>query len=243
LNRRNKEIASLFPNVWTPMKVFRTDFFRENHLRFPEGIHQGEDLIFHWISLIKADRVGVLPAHLMFYRNRPNSIMQTKSVKSTQVFTVFQKLKKELDSLGLYETYKNNYIRQKLYDYYYSGYCRVHRSKRAEVLRATTESLTEDDWNYIDTGRYLEPDLRRFYKMLRGGVTAKLTFYFCWCFVRTPWEILSSLGAGLWKNNLLHVFAKHFSRKYVQRNRELCNAIINLQEEVVELRKHDKAEQ
>ena len=243
LQKHDQEITSLLSNVWAWMKIFRTDFLRENNLRFPSHIQPGEDLVNHWLSLIKANRIGILPAHLIFYRNRPHSIMQTKSTKSTPVFKVFQKLKEELDTLGLYEAYKNNFIRQKLYDYYYSGYCRVHRSKRGEVLRTTSESLTEDDWHYINTGRYIEPDLRRFYKMLRGGVMAKLAFYFGWWFVRTPWEILSSLGAGVWKNNLLHVFAKRFSRKYVQRNRELCNAIINLQEEVIELRKHEKGEQ
>lgn len=234
-NRRDRDIASLFANVWVWMKVFRADFLRENDLRFPEGVHRGEDLIHHWLSLIKARRIGILPAHLIFYRNRPLSLMQTKSVKSTQVFTVFQKLKDELDLLGLYETYKNNYIRQKLYDYYYSGYCRLHRSKRREVTRTMLETLIEDDWAYVDSDRWLEPDVRRFFKMLRGELSAKLAFPFYWWFGRMPREVLSSLGIGIWKTNLMHVFAKRFSRKYVQRNRELCRAIISLQEEVVEI--------
>jgi len=48
---------------------------------------------------------------------------------------------------------------------------------------------------------------------------------------------IARLGAGVWYTKFKHIFAKRFSKKYAEQNRQLCNTIVDLQEEILTLRK------
>jgi len=220
--------------IWCPMKLFRTGFLRENNLFFPEHIFRGEDLLFHWQVLFVVKKIGVLPAHLYYYRNRLNSLMQTKRVSQTYIFSTFEELKKKLLDHNLYETYKNEYIRQKLYDLFYSGFVQIQPKMRSEIKQQILNAMTEDEWNYIsDNEHTMTPYLQNFYRSLRRETAARLKFNLWWYLQRCSRRVLSRLGVGVLYVKVKHIFAKHFSQKYVEQNRKLCDQIVELQEKIL----------
>lgn len=64
-------------------QFFRRDFLEQNHIRFLEGIYH-EDNLFSFYAAMEAQRVCNLSDVLYHYRQRENSIMQTKNEKRAQ---------------------------------------------------------------------------------------------------------------------------------------------------------------
>ena len=231
-------------NVWTPMKLFRADMLREHRLNFPTNLSRGEDLLFHWKVMLAAHTIGILPAHLYHYRNRPHSLMQGNPGSQVYGFLLYEELKKELISHKVYDIYKDEYIAQKLADLFYNGFRQIHPKKRSEVKKQILHTMTEEEWKYlIEHAGTIDPLLRNFYRSLQGNIFAQLKVNFWWYFRHVPRKFLSRLGVGVWYTKFKHLFAKRFSKKYVEQNRELCNLIVDLQEEVLRLRNSERSPQ
>ena len=235
-------------HIGPPLKLFRTDFLRENQLFFSTHLRRQEDVLFHWKVWFSAKRVGVLPAHLYYYRSRPGSVIRKgKGVLKFYSHLLFEELKKELLDRNLYEIYKNFFISGKLWALFHHDFMDAHPKIRREVKQQILDSLTEDEWRYINDNTNTEidslrslPYLRNFYKSLRGDVAASWKFNLWWWFYRVSRSFLGKLGAIVWRAKINHFFAKRFSKKYVEQNRQLCNLIVDLQEEILTLRQNTK---
>lgn len=55
-------------------RFYRTDFIRENNIRFSEGIRLGEDLLFCLAAAGKTERVGLNDSIVYYYRRNPYSV-------------------------------------------------------------------------------------------------------------------------------------------------------------------------
>ena len=58
------------------MKLFKRSFLIDNNLNFPEGI-AFEDVVFHVKTFLEAKRISFSPNYFYYYRNNPNSTMNT----------------------------------------------------------------------------------------------------------------------------------------------------------------------
>lgn len=223
--------------MWTCLKLFRHDFIQSHRLKFAENLRRGEDLFFQWQVYLTSAKVAVLPANLYFYRNRPGSLMKIKDVQQIYVFDLYYQVRCELDRIGVYEQHKDMHIRQKVYDFYHSGYVQADPHVRSKIRKTICDSLTSDDWSYIETNPRVGGAMKSFYRFCRGDDrVAWWKFQLWWIFVKTAKDILSFFGAGIWKFRISHLFAKRFSRKYARLNRALCNESVALQEEILKLR-------
>lgn len=59
------------------VKLYRTRIVRENQIRFPEGVHFGEDLIFNLAYMEHVDRIAVSEAAAYNYRRSPDGTLST----------------------------------------------------------------------------------------------------------------------------------------------------------------------
>ncbi len=85
-------------------KLLRTEFIRENNLRFQEDIRLTEDLMFSAPALIRASRLTFLPDMLLYHREGTGTnSMANKDRYPLDFITAFRSLKQFLESEGIYD--------------------------------------------------------------------------------------------------------------------------------------------
>ncbi len=101
-NRKN--IFKSPPTAWS--KMYRTDFIKENDIRFQE-IKNGEDQLFFIHSMLCAKRIKVVRANLYYYiKSRAGAITAVNKKKSlSPIYNVYA-IEKLLDDLNIEEEYK-----------------------------------------------------------------------------------------------------------------------------------------
>jgi FkbM family methyltransferase len=93
--RREPRVMLLEPVAWT--KLYRRSFLEKHGLQFEEGMNSYEDMCFHFSVLLKASRISLLDEPLFFYRqNRPGQISGRTDRKTFEVFTVFDRIHRNL---------------------------------------------------------------------------------------------------------------------------------------------------
>jgi len=118
LNAENKVLTwknyknPFLGNFSAANKLYKTQFLRENNIRFIEDIHF-EDHPFHIESFLKSKKLGVINKSLYFYRkNIKESFMSTMTSDDRvfDIFKVFEELRKIITDLGLYEDLRKDYL-------------------------------------------------------------------------------------------------------------------------------------
>jgi glycosyltransferase involved in cell wall biosynthesis len=89
------------------MKLFRRDFIEVNNFRFLENT-AFEDILFHVSSFLMAERISFSPNFFYFYRNNPNSIINT-SDSGFDIFNIIHKVKDFLMDNGFYDEFKDEF--------------------------------------------------------------------------------------------------------------------------------------
>ena len=94
-----------FPSTaWT--KLYRRDFLVKNNIKFQE-IRAGQDQLLFFHSMIKAQRIALLPKNLYCYRkNRSGAITASKKKQNYSPIYVFSAIEKLLRDEGVFEEYK-----------------------------------------------------------------------------------------------------------------------------------------
>ncbi len=94
-----------FPSTaWT--KLYRRDFLLKYNIRFQE-IRAGQDQLLFFHSMIKAERIALLPKNLYLYRkNRAGSVTAHKKKQNYSPIYVFEAIEKLLKDEGVFEEYK-----------------------------------------------------------------------------------------------------------------------------------------
>ncbi len=94
-----------FPSTaWT--KLYRRDFLIKNNIKFQE-IRAGQDQLLFFHSMIKAERIALLPKNLYCYRkNRTGQVTACKKKQNYSPIYVFSAIEKLLKDEGLFEKYQ-----------------------------------------------------------------------------------------------------------------------------------------
>lgn len=84
-------------NGWPWDKLVRTSLIRDHDLRYPTTLHNSEDLVPVFLSLIYADRIAVVDDELVHHRmNRPSSVASTRATYPFDFYTATCLLKQRL---------------------------------------------------------------------------------------------------------------------------------------------------
>ena len=99
-----KRIFKFPSTAWT--KLYRRDFLIKNNIKFQE-IRAGQDQLLFFHSMIKGDRIALLPKNLYCYRkNRKGSVTAYKKKQNYSPIYVFKAIEKLLKEDGLFDEYK-----------------------------------------------------------------------------------------------------------------------------------------
>lgn len=90
------------------MKLYKRKFLTDNNIYFIEDL-AFEDVLFHVESFLKADSISFSPNFFYFYRNNPNSTMNT-SEKGFDIFEIIDCVEKYLYENGFMEEFKEEFV-------------------------------------------------------------------------------------------------------------------------------------
>ena len=107
-----KDIFKFPSTAWT--KLYKRDFLLINNIKF-QDIKIGQDQLPFFHSMIKAQRIALLPENIYCYRkNRKGSAMTVKKKKNFSPIYVFYGIESMLKSENLLEEYKNIFVNKYL---------------------------------------------------------------------------------------------------------------------------------
>ena len=107
-----KDIFKFPSTAWT--KLYRREFLLKNNIKF-QDIKVGQDQLPFFHSMIKAERIALLPENIYCYRkNRKGSAMNVKKKKSFSPIYVFYGIEDMLKSENLLDDYKSIFVNKYL---------------------------------------------------------------------------------------------------------------------------------
>jgi glycosyltransferase involved in cell wall biosynthesis/exopolysaccharide biosynthesis predicted pyruvyltransferase EpsI len=138
---KEKESVIYYVAAWA--KLYRTDFIRENNLRFPDGL-VWEDAQFAFQSIVLAKRISIAPIYGYHYRIRSGSIL-TSGRNGMDIVEIYNNIGRFLTENGYYDEWRDLFIRRKLGSFR-ARYNSTDKDLHPVFLQAIRNALTEDDW-------------------------------------------------------------------------------------------------
>ena len=103
-----KDIFKFPSTAWT--KLYKRDFLVKNNIKF-QDIKAGQDQLPFFHSMIKAERIALLPENLYCYRkNRKGAVTSVKKKKNFSPIYVFYGIEDMLKSENLLDEYKSIFV-------------------------------------------------------------------------------------------------------------------------------------
>ena len=103
-----KDIFKFPSTAWT--KLYKRDFLIKNNIKF-QDIKAGQDQLPFFHSMIKAERIALLPENLYCYRkNRKGAVTSVKKKKNFSPIYVFYGIEDMLKSENLLDDYKSIFV-------------------------------------------------------------------------------------------------------------------------------------
>ena len=103
-----KDIFKFPSTAWT--KLYKRDFLIKNNIKF-QDIKVGQDQLPFFHSMIKAERIALLPENIYCYRkNRKGSAMTVKKKKNFSPIYVFYGIEEMLKFENLLDEYKSVFV-------------------------------------------------------------------------------------------------------------------------------------
>ncbi|MDR0869207.1 MAG: glycosyltransferase [Planctomycetaceae bacterium] len=165
------EKRMLLHHVSPGMKLWRTDFLRNNSILFPEDIRRGEDEVVHWHALLLNPKTALLPKRMYHYRYNPGSATerQAKTLNREDTFLMYRRIAGLLKQTGQENTdWKTVYLERKLRMMYFT-YAGVFRKDRPQVLQRIKKELGEEERNFLNLPNDLLPAMKDFYASMDGS--------------------------------------------------------------------------
>ncbi|MCD7919243.1 MAG: glycosyltransferase [Clostridiales bacterium] len=94
---------------WAWDKVFRTDFVRENHLRFQEQ-RTTNDMLFVFSTIVKARRISTMNAVLAHHRRDSGSLSVTREKSWDCFYHALCALRQQLKDWNLYDRFEQDFV-------------------------------------------------------------------------------------------------------------------------------------
>ena len=103
-----KDIFKFPSTAWT--KLYRREFLLKNNIKF-QDLKAGQDQLPFFHSMIKAERIAILPENLYCYRkNRKGAVTSVKKKKNFSPIYVFYGIEEMLKSENLLDDYKTIFV-------------------------------------------------------------------------------------------------------------------------------------
>lgn len=141
------KISLLRRPAFTWVKLIRTSKLRQLNVRFPEGMTK-QDIPVWWQLVTSVERIAILPERLSYYRQNPTNTTSRKDKSVFSLAYVMDVTGEYLKKSGLYDAYKNEFLRcrlnllQGMYDYIKPEY-------KAEALNLIQKRFDEESRTYI----------------------------------------------------------------------------------------------
>lgn len=158
-------------------KILRTDFVRENSLRFQEDIRLTEDLMFSAPALVRARRMTFLPETLVHHREGTGkNAMAAKDLHPLDFIEAFRSLKHFLEAEGVYDdlciAYENWAIDGIMYNIStlntYKGFMCAYKALVGGAEGAAEGALVELGLADVPADELQEPRFAEFLRRIRG---------------------------------------------------------------------------
>ncbi len=157
------------------LKLYRTDLLTKNDIVFPEGLRY-EDILFHWQSFVLAGKIAVLPEPLYIYRERAGSMLAGRGEYFCDIVPIFERIKRFLIQHGVYEDYKNEFLRFKL-TMFQDAYHGIRGPYKPRLVGLIKDSCGEEERLYRrEKGNELKGKVRDFFASLDGEKTARIRY-------------------------------------------------------------------
>lgn len=169
------KIALLQRPSFTWVKLIETEVARNMGISFPKGLTR-QDVPVHWHLITKIDRISILPERLSYYRQQPQATTHKKDARLFDLATVMDITKTYLINSDLYETYKDEFLRQQLG--FLSGMIDfIEEPLKQKAMKMINDRMGDDQLEYINSKKPLRWQTRDFYLALNGSTSAKTRRY------------------------------------------------------------------
>ncbi|MDR1958916.1 MAG: glycosyltransferase [Planctomycetaceae bacterium] len=158
--------------AWT--KLYSTGFLKKNRITFPVNLCF-EDVLFHWKTMVLADKVAVLPETLYNYRIRSGSILENRGENYCDIVPIYGMVKKFLQEQHLYETYKTKFLQLK-YWIFQINYQHLRSEFKPKMLEMIRKSVQEDELDWWKGDVPLRGRTKDFLAALTGSKIAKFRY-------------------------------------------------------------------
>ncbi|WP_457617689.1 glycosyltransferase family 2 protein [Lutibacter sp.] len=173
LNMSNtNKIALLQRPAFTWIKLIKTNVAKKLQITFPKGLTR-QDIPVHWQLITQIHAIALLPHRLSYYRQQPQATTHKADERLFDLATVLDKTKEYLEQNKMYQTYKDEFLRQQL-NVLAGMYDKVPKNLKPKALEIVKERLQADQWNYILSNKPLRWQSRNFYVALKGNIVAKV---------------------------------------------------------------------
>ena len=169
------KVALLRRPGFTPVRMTRLACLRKLHIQFPSGLTK-QDIPVHWQLVTQLDKIALLPERLLFYRQQPGSTTNRRGRSLMDLATVMDITGQWLHDNGLYETYRDEFLRRRL-STLQGMYDGIKPELKEEALTMVRERLDDDALSYLASKRcQLGSRTRNFYGMLAGNPWATVKY-------------------------------------------------------------------
>lgn len=186
----NDKINLLQRPAFTWVKLIKTDAARETGIAFPKGLTR-QDIPVHWKLVTQLEKISLLPERLSYYRQQAAATTHKKDKKLFDLAYVMDITREYLLTSELYETYKDEFLKQQL-NLLFGMYDSIDIALKPEAVKKINERLGADQWIYIHSKKPMRAQGRDFYLSLKGSVTAKLR-YNSWLLKRSVYRAVKKL--------------------------------------------------
>lgn len=169
------KVALLRRPAFTWVRLLKTETLRNLGISFTPGLTK-QDIPIHWKLVTSLEKISLIPERLSYYRQQIGSTSNRKGKSVFSLAYVMDIVKEQLLSDGLYDIYKNEFLRSRLsllqgmYDY-------ILPELKSGAMEKVRERLGKDETAYIkDPNNELSGRVRNFYGMVQGNKWATIKY-------------------------------------------------------------------
>jgi glycosyltransferase involved in cell wall biosynthesis len=173
-------------------KLWKTQFLRDNNIKFPEGICF-EDNVVHWNALLQHPKLAVVPEQFYWYRVRSDSITQSSHEQMFfDTLLCYDRIKEILVQEGKYNgEWKELFWIRKLSDLH-GRYCIVAGQHKPKIFETIRESVSQDEIMILQK-RKLRPVVAAFFNTLSDSPFAQIKYRIYWTLSKIKQTIVNQI--------------------------------------------------
>ena len=174
INRYDKRKLLRLPSFMST-RLLKTAELRRMRIHFPEGMTK-QDIPVHWKLITSTDRITLIPKKFLYYRQQPFSTTNRKDRSVFSLAYVMDIVKQQLVEDGIYNKYKNEFLRSRL-SLLQGMYDVVQKQLKEDALSLVKERLGDDELLFLeDPNNQLTKRVRSFYGMIQGDTWSTISY-------------------------------------------------------------------